>query len=100
MDKDFLIPFGKAKIELAGNNVTLVAHSKAVGLCLDAAEELAKQGISVEVINLRSLRPLDVETIVKSVMKTNHLISVELGWPQSGIGSEILSQVFESRFFI
>lgn len=99
LDKNFILPIGKAKIEREGDRVTLIAHSKAVGLCLDAAEKLAKEGISAEVINLRSLRPLDEETIVKSVMKTNHLISVELGWPQCGIGSEILARVFESMFY-
>jgi pyruvate dehydrogenase E1 component beta subunit len=99
LDKNFVLPIGKAKVEREGDRVTLIAHSKAVGLCLDAAEQLAKEGINVEVVNLRSLRPLDEETIVKSVMKTNHLISVELGWPQSGIGSEILARVFESKRF-
>jgi pyruvate dehydrogenase E1 component beta subunit len=77
LDKDFLIPIGKAKIEKAGDRITLVSHSKPVGLCLEAAEQLAKEGINCEVINLRSLRPLDEETIIKSVMKTNHLITVE-----------------------
>jgi pyruvate dehydrogenase E1 component beta subunit len=94
--KDFLLPIGKAKIERTGDRITLVSHSKAVGTCLEAAKELASSGIESEVINLRSLRPLDSETIIKSVMKTNHLVTVEGGWPQSGIGSEICARIIES----
>jgi len=99
MSKDFLIPFGKAKIEREGSHVTLVSHSKAVGICLDAAKELASSGIECEVINLRSLRPLDDEAIFKSVMKTHHLITVEYGWPQSGVGAEVCARVIESPTF-
>lgn len=81
-----------------GKHITIVGHSKAVETSLDAAKELAGQGIEAEVINLRSLRPLDFETIGKSVMKTNHLISVEHGWPQSGIGAEVCCRIMESKF--
>ncbi|CAG2174606.1 unnamed protein product [Oppiella nova] len=94
--KDFVIPLGKAKIERTGDRITLVSHSKSVGTCLDAAKELAAQGVECEVINLRSLRPLDEETIIRSVMKTNHLVTVEGGWPQSGIGAEICARIIES----
>ena len=96
--KDFLIPIGKAKIEKTGSNITLVAHSKAVGTCLEAAKQLATSGIDAEVINLRSLRPLDAETVIKSVMKTNHLVTVEQGWPQHGVGAEIIARTSESEF--
>ncbi|CAB0003376.1 unnamed protein product, partial [Nesidiocoris tenuis] len=99
LSKDFTIPFGKAKIERPGKDITLVSHSKSVELCLEAAQSLSGQGIDCEVINLRSLRPLDEETIVKSVMKTNHLVTVEQGWPQSGIGSEIAARIMESEAF-
>ncbi|RWS14787.1 pyruvate dehydrogenase E1 component subunit beta-like protein [Dinothrombium tinctorium] len=99
MSKDFLLPIGKAKIEKSGDHITLISHSKGVGTCLDAASELAKEGISCEVINLRTLRPMDVETIFKSVMKTNHVVSVEQGWPQCGIGSEICARIMESPVF-
>ena len=75
--------------------MTLVAHSRAVGTAMEAAEELAKLGISAEVVNLRSLRPLDEDTINKSVMKTNRLVTVESGWPQSGIGAEVIARVME-----
>ena len=80
-----------------GKHVTLVSHSRSVGLCLEAAKELAGVGIECEVINLRTIRPLDEETIVKSVMKTNHLITVEGGWPQFGVGAEICAKIVESE---
>ena len=97
LSKDYLIPIGKAKIEKPGSRITLVAHSKAVGTCLEAAKQLATAGIDAEVINLRSLRPLDAETVITSVMKTNHLITVEQGWPQHGVGAEIVARISESE---
>lgn len=69
----------------------------AVGICLEAAKELEQAGIECEVINLRSIRPIDDETIIKSVMKTNHLVTVENGWPQFGVGAEICARIIESR---
>ncbi|KAI5727083.1 hypothetical protein M8J76_013856 [Diaphorina citri] len=99
LSKDFVLPIGKAKVEKQGKDITIVGHSKAVETALDAAKILAGQGIDAEVINLRSLRPLDIETITKSVMKTNYLISVEGGWPQCGIGSEISARIMESEAF-
>ncbi|VEN36848.1 unnamed protein product [Callosobruchus maculatus] len=99
LSKDFVLPIGKAKIEKPGKHITLVAHSKAVETSLEAAKELAGKGIECEVINLRSLRPLDIDTITKSVTKTNHLLSVEQGWPTCGIGAEILAQIMESEAF-
>ena len=97
-DVDFVIPFGKAKIERSGTDVTLVAYSITVGWALEAAEQLAEQGISAEVINLRSLRPLDTHTIVESVKKTNRLVTIEEGWAFANIGSEIAAQVMEHAF--
>jgi pyruvate dehydrogenase E1 component beta subunit len=97
-DPDFILPIGKAKIERAGTDVTITAFSRMVGLALQAAEKLAEQGISAEVINLRTLRPLDIETIVESVKKTNRLVSVEEGWPTAGIGSEMAALMMESCF--
>jgi len=99
LDPDFLIPIGKAKIEKEGKHITIVAHSRPVGAVLEAAKELAGIGIEAEVINLRTLRPMDNETIIKSVMKTNHLVTVEGGWPQSGIGAEICAKIVESAAF-
>lgn len=99
LSEDFLIPIGKAKIERPGKHVTLVSHSKMVGLCLEAAKELEQSGVECEVINLRSIRPLDEEAIITSVMKTNHLVTVEGGWPQFGVGAEICARIIESKAF-
>ncbi|MCW8916018.1 MAG: pyruvate dehydrogenase complex E1 component subunit beta [Magnetovibrio sp.] len=95
---DFVIPIGKAKVERAGADVTITAFSRMVGFALEAAEKLAEEGISAEVINLRTIRPLDRATIINSVQKTNRIVSVEEGWPQSGIGSEISAVVMEQAF--
>ena len=95
---DFVLPIGKAKIERAGTDVTIVAFSIMVGVALQAADMLAGEGIEAEVINLRSLRPLDTESIVASVKKTNRIVSVEEGWPFAGIGAEITMQVVEQCF--
>jgi len=95
---DFLIPIGKAKVRREGTDVTLVSHSRMVGRCLEAAEILAGEGISAEVIDLRTIRPLDSDTVIESVKKTNRLVCAEEGWGQSGIGSEIASRVMEQAF--
>lgn len=97
--KDFVIPFGQAKIEKEGTDVTIVTFSKMVGLGLEAAEVMATKGVSVEVINLLSIRPLDRDTIINSVKKTGRVISIETGWPQCGIGSEISAILMESDAF-
>src|SRR5260221_4129200 len=97
-DPDFVLPIGKAKIERPGKDVTIVAFSIMVGKALQAAEELAKHGIDAEVINLRSLRPFDTDTIVASIKKTNRLVSVEEGWPFAGIGSELAAQMMDHAF--
>lgn len=97
-DEDFILPIGKAKIERAGTDVTIVAFSIMVGEALEAAKVLAEQGISAEVINLRSLRPLDTATIVESVKKTSRLVTVEEGWPFAGIGAEVAMQITEHAF--
>ncbi len=97
-DADFIIPIGKAKIEREGSDVTLIAYSRMVQVALDAAEALATLGISAEVINLRSIRPLDLPTIIASVRKTNRAISIEEGWPFAGIGAEISASITEQAF--
>ena len=97
-DPDFILPIGKAKIERPGKDVTITAFSIMVGKALQAADELAKHGIEAEVINLRSLRPFDTETIVNSVKKTNRLVSVEEGWAFAGIGSELAALMMERAF--
>src|SRR5688572_25833839 len=87
--KDWLVPIGKAKVRRVGDDVTITAHSRMVGHALKAAEQLAGQGIEAEVIDLRTLRPLDTATIVESVKKTNRLVTVEEGWGQNGVGAEV-----------
>jgi pyruvate dehydrogenase E1 component beta subunit len=95
---DFVIPIGKAKIARPGNNVTIVAWSMGMTYALKAAEELAKKHILAEVIDVRTLRPLDTETIVASVMKTGRCVVVEEGWQQSGVGAEISARLMEHAF--
>ena len=96
LDKDFTLPIGKAKVMRAGTQVTITAFSRMVGVALQAADELAKEGISAEVINLRTIRPLDRAAILASVKKTSRLVTVEEGWPTSGVGAEIIACVMES----
>ncbi|MBT5161836.1 MAG: pyruvate dehydrogenase complex E1 component subunit beta [Alphaproteobacteria bacterium] len=95
---DFTIPIGKANILREGTDVTLVAFSISVDYALQAADTLATEGISAEVIDLRSLRPLDTETLVNSVRKTNRMVTIEEGWPQNGIGAEIAAVMMEQAF--
>jgi pyruvate dehydrogenase E1 component beta subunit len=90
---EYTVPIGKADIKRQGQHVTLVAWSKMVWTCLDAAKVLAKDGIEAEVVDIRSLRPLDGETIIESVKKTGRCVVVEIGWPHAGFGAEIAYQV-------
>ncbi len=98
IDPEFVLPIGRARIEREGSHVTIVAFSIMVGVALKAAEILAGQGIEAEVINLRSLRPLDTATVVESVKKTSRLVTVEEGWPFAGIGAEVTMQIIEHAF--
>jgi pyruvate dehydrogenase E1 component beta subunit len=95
---DYLVPIGKAKVVRPGNNVTIVSWSIGMTYALKGAEELAKKHIMAEVIDLRTLRPMDIETIVASVKKTGRLVTVEEGWPQSGVGAEIAARVMSEAF--
>ncbi len=97
-DPDYVIPIGRAKIERLGRDVTIVAYSIMVGKSLEAAKKLADMGIDAEVINLRTIRPIDRYTIIESVKKTSRVISVEESWPFAGIGSEIAALVSEHAF--
>ena len=97
-DPDFVLPIGRAKVERPGTDVTITAFSFTVGMALEAAEALAGDGIEAEVINLRTLRPLDTDTIIQSVRKTNRLVTLEEGWPAYGIGSEIAAVMMEHAF--
>jgi pyruvate dehydrogenase E1 component beta subunit len=96
---DFILPIGKAKIMRAGTDITIVGHSIGVGFALDAAALLEKEGISCEVVNLRSIRPMDMDTINESIKKTNHCITVEGGWPQHGVGAEVSASISEGPAF-
>ncbi|KAG4306505.1 hypothetical protein PORY_000493 [Pneumocystis oryctolagi] len=98
-DKDFLIPIGKAKIEREGKDITLVAHSICVGICLEASKKLKEEGIEAEVINLRSIRPMDIPTVVKSIKKTNRCVTVDGGFPSFGVSSEVVAAIMESEAF-
>jgi pyruvate dehydrogenase E1 component beta subunit len=95
---DYLVPIGKAKIARSGSDVTIVAWSMGMSYALKAADELAKDNISAEVIDLRTLKPMDAESIIESVKKTNRVITVEEGWRQSGVGAEIAAIVTEGAF--
>ena len=95
---DYVVPIGKAKIARAGNDVTIVAWSIGMSYALKAADALAKDNISAEVIDLRTLKPMDIETIVELVKKTGRIVTVEEGWRQSGVGAEIAASVTEQAF--
>ena len=96
--EDWIVPIGKAKVRRQGRDVTLTAHSRMVGLALTAAEKLSAEGIEAEVVDIRTLRPLDHETIVESVKKTSRLVSVEEGWAPMGVGAEVVARVTEHAF--
>jgi pyruvate dehydrogenase E1 component beta subunit len=93
-----VLPIGKAKIARAGNDVTIIAWSMGMSYALKAADELAKDGIDAEVIDLRTLKPMDTETIITSVQKTGRAVTVEEGWQQSGVGAEIAARIVEHAF--
>jgi len=95
---DFIIPLGKAKVARQGAHVTIVSWSIGMGYALKAADELAKEGIEAEVIDLRTIRPMDTQTVIASVKKTNRLVTVEEGWAQSGVGAEVAMRVCEQAF--
>ena len=95
---DWVLPIGKARIARAGTDVTLVSYSRGVKFCLEAAQMLAGDGISAEVVDLRTIRPMDVATVVESVKKTNRIVTVEEGWGPCGIGAEVGWQVTQHAF--
>jgi pyruvate dehydrogenase E1 component beta subunit len=95
---DFTIPFGKAKIEVKGDDVTIVSFGIGMQYALEAAEKLAADGISTEVINLRTLRPIDYGTILESVKKTNRCVTVEEGWPVGSIGNHLGATIMQQAF--
>jgi pyruvate dehydrogenase E1 component beta subunit len=96
--EDWLVPIGRAKVRRAGADVTITSHSRMVGFALEAAEALAKEGIEAEVIDLRTLRPLDHATVVESVKKTSRLVTLEEGWGPMGVGAEVVARVVAEAF--
>lgn len=96
--EDYVLPIGKGKVRRQGKDVTITAHSRMVGFALQAAEKLAEEGIEAEVVDLRTLRPLDTDTIVESVKKTSRLVSAEEGWGPMGVGAEVVARVIEHAF--
>ncbi len=97
-DGDYTIPIGQSKIQRPGRDVTIVTYSKGLEISMKAAEELAQQGIGAEVVDLRTLRPLDMEPVVELFRKTNRAVVVEEGWMSYGVGSEIASRIYEQAF--
>ncbi|MCH8190847.1 MAG: alpha-ketoacid dehydrogenase subunit beta [Chloroflexi bacterium] len=97
-DEYYTVPIGEADVKRVGSDVTIVAHLRMVHVALQAAEELAEEGIEAEVVDLRSLRPLDTDTINESVMKTNRAVVVEEGWKTGGFGAEVVSSIMEHSF--
>jgi pyruvate dehydrogenase E1 component beta subunit len=96
--EDWVLPLGKARIARTGKDVTLISWSIGMNYALGAAEELAQAGIDAEVIDLRTLRPLDIATVLESVKKTNRVVTVEEGWPQNGVGADIAARIMEQAF--
>ena len=95
---DFLVPIGKARVHRVGHHITLVSFGIGMTYCVKAAEELAKEGVEAEIIDLRTIRPMDTETVVRSIMKTGRCVAVEEGWPQSGVTAEIGMRIMEAAF--
>jgi pyruvate dehydrogenase E1 component beta subunit len=97
-DGDFTLPIGQSKVQRAGKDVTIVTYSKGLEISMKASEQLAKDGIEAEVVDLRTLRPLDMEPVIESFKKTNRAVIVEEGWKSYGVGSEISSRIYEQAF--
>lgn len=97
-EEDYFIPFGKARLAREGDACTLVSFGRPVNFCLEAAQTLAKDGIEVDVLDMRTIRPLDIEAIVRSVKKTNRVVVVDQSWPFGGVSSEVITQIIEHAF--
>ena len=97
-DGDYVIPIGKSKVQRLGKDVTIVTYSKGLEISMKAADELAKDGIQAEIVDLRSLRPLDMDPVIESFMKTNRAVIVEEGWKSYGVGAEVSARIYEQVF--
>jgi pyruvate dehydrogenase E1 component beta subunit len=95
---DFVVPLGKSTVQRSGRDVTIVTYSKMLEISFKAAEQLAQAGIEAEIVDLRSLRPLDMEPVIESFKKTNRAVVVEEGWPSFGIGAEVSARIYEQAF--
>ncbi len=95
---DYVVPLGKSKVQREGSDVTIVTYSKMLELSLKAADQLAQAGISAEIVDLRSLRPLDMGPVIESFKKTNHAVIVEEGWKSYGVGAEVMARIYEEAF--
>jgi len=95
---DYVVPIGKSKVQREGTDITIVTYSKMLEVSMKAADQLAQAGISAEIVDLRSLRPLDMGPVIESFKKTNHAVIVEEGWKSFGVGSEIMSRIYEEAF--
>ncbi len=95
---DYIVPLGKSTVQRQGDDVTIVTYSKMLELSLKAADQLSKEGIEVEIVDLRSLRPLDIDPVIESFKKTNRAVIVEEGWKSYGVGSEIAARIYEEAF--
>jgi pyruvate dehydrogenase E1 component beta subunit len=97
-DGEYTIPIGKSKVQREGSDITIVTYAKGLELSMKAADELANEGISAEIVDLRTLRPLDMEPVLESFKKTNRAVIVEEGWKSYGVGSEVASRIYEQAF--
>jgi pyruvate dehydrogenase E1 component beta subunit len=97
-DGDYVIPIGKSKVQRPGKDVTIITYSKGLEISMKAADELAKDGIEVEIVDLRSLRPLDMDPVIESFRKTNRAVVVEEGWKSFGVGAEVSARIYEQAF--
>lgn len=97
-EEDYFIPFGKARLAREGDACTLVSFGRPVNFCLEAAETLAGEGIEVDVLDMRTIRPLDIDAVIKSVKKTNRVVIVDQSWPFAGVASEVITQIIEHAF--
>lgn len=95
---DYVIPIGKSKVQRPGKDVTIISYSKGLEISMKAAEELAKEGVEAEIVDLRSLRPLDMDPVIKSFKKTNRAVVVEEGWKSFGVGAEVSARIYEQAF--
>ena len=95
---DYVVPIGKSVVQRPGRDVTIVTYSKMLEVSLKAADKLSQEGIEAEIVDLRTLRPLDMEPVIESFKKTNRAVVVEEGWPSYGVGAEISSRIYEQAF--